>query len=227
MKPTPLRFGLALALLLPCGLLRPGVSPAAHTKAETNPPPADTTQNDQKHDDEFSTPKGALRAYDASLPAGGIDAALAVYHADNDQERRAARALAEVDLATARVQQKVKEKFGPAAVDVFLHAARNVTQKDLDEADVKVDGDRATVIWKSSQPKVPMVKVDGKWRVSVAGVLANLGKDVDVDRLEKTCHEVTRELKRTGEELSAGEYPNLNLLQRAVEQRMYRVLGDE
>ena len=121
----------------------------------------------------------------------------------------------------------MKEKFGPAAVDVFLRAARNATAKDLESADAKVDGDHAVIHWKDKRPSVPMVKVDGKWQVSVAGVLEDLGKDADVDDLQKTCEEVVRELHRTGEELAAGDYPNVNLLERAVQQRMFRVLGEE
>jgi hypothetical protein len=121
----------------------------------------------------------------------------------------------------------VKEKFGPGAVEVILQAARNATLKDLQEATEKIDGDHAVVTWKNNRPPVPMVKVDGKWEVSVSEVLADFGKDADLDDFVRTCGEIAAQLRRTTEEFDAGQYPNVTLLERAVKQRFFRLLGED
>ena len=237
---APVRFSLrpnapcGLAGLLPAvvaaalwGVFVPGISLAAHTKAETEAP-ADPAEPAAPTDAGLrASPKGALRAYDAALPAGGLAAAEAAYFCESGNERRAAHAMAEVDVATSQLQQKVKEKFGPAAVEIVLHAARNATLKDLNEAREKIDGDHAVITWKNNRPPVPMVKVDGKWLVSVSEVLADFGKDADLDSFVQTCGEIAEQLHRTIREFDAGEYPNVTLLERAVQQRFFRLLGEE
>jgi hypothetical protein len=215
---------LALAFSL---LIAPGVSLGAHTKAETEAPadPADAATTPDPG--AFATPKSALRAYDAALPAGGVKAAESAYYFQGDNQRRAARAMAEVDVATSELQQKVKQKFGPAAVEIVLHAARNATIKDLEEATEKIDGDHAVVTWKNNRPAVPMVKVDDKWQISVSEVLADFGKDADLDDFVHTCHDIAAQLHRTTAEFDAGEYPNVTLLERAIRQRFFRLLGED
>jgi hypothetical protein len=234
------------AVLLPamlagafCVFIVPGVSFAAHTKAETETPdsgqPAEAEPAPRPEPAaelkpavaSLATPKGALRAYDAALPAGGLKAAEAAYHCEGDSQRRAAHAMAEVDLATSELQEKVKEKFGPAAVEVILHAARNTSLKDLQEAAEKINGNHATVSWKNNRPPVPMVKVNGKWQVSVSDVLADFGKDADVDAFLQTCGEIATQLRRTTAEFDAGDYPNVTLLERAIQQRFFRLLGED
>ncbi len=190
------------------------------------PAPAEATAKNPA-EEALATPKGALRAYDAALPAGGLKAAEAAYHCDGENQRRAADAMAEVDVATAELQRKVKEKFGDDAVEVILHAARNATTRDLREAAEKIDGDHAVVTWKNNRPPVPMVKVEGKWRVSVSEVLADFGKDVDLDDFVHTCGEIAVQLRRTTAEFDAGDYPNVTLLERALKQRFFRLLGED
>ena len=98
MKEKTFALSIPLALLLACGVCAAGVTSAAHTKAETAPPlEAPAADPDQPvhavrpvHAGELDTPKGALRAYDAALPAGGLDAAASAYHAESDKERRLA-----------------------------------------------------------------------------------------------------------------------------------------
>jgi hypothetical protein len=211
----------------------PRFSLAAHTKAETEDTGPDPASADPSRaaptpaKTVSATPKGALRAYDAALPAGGLEAAVAVYHCEGENQRRAARAMAEVDVATSELQQKVKEKFGPDAVEVVLHAARIASLKDLQEATEKIDGEHAVVSWKDNRPLVPMVKVEGKWEVSVSEVLADLGKDADLDEFVRTCGEIAAQLRRTTDEFEAGQYPNVTLVERAVKQRFYRLLGED
>jgi hypothetical protein len=235
MKPIAMRM--KFTSLLPAVLVAiwvvgsPAISPGAHTKAETEDPstigqtPAGPAEPPAPAPP--ATPKDALRAYDAALPAGGMEAAEAAYYCDGEQQRRAAHAMAEVDVATSQLQKKVKEKFGPAAVEVILHAARNATLDDLRQATEKIEGDHATITWRSNRPAVPMVRVEGKWQVSVALVLADFGKDADLDDFVQTCGQIVTQLHRTTGEFDAGEYPNVTLLERAIRQRFFRLLGEE
>lgn len=189
-------------------------SPASHPT--TKPAPADP-----------STPRGALKAVDKALPAGGLKAALALYHATNDKEKKAARAMAQSDLAAAKLAQLVRQKFGDKAAEDALHAMRQFTPADIDAADETIDDDKATVEWSDDREPLEMVKVDGKWKVSVAELLSGDDADDAIKEVVETNQTLATELEKTGKELEAGEYANFTLLERAIKQRMYRLMGDE
>ena len=211
-------------------LICAGQAFAAHTKAETSDQPESGQKSETTQPGDagaFGTPKGALRAYDAALPSGGMNAATEAYYATTDAERKAADAMAKIDLITSKLQQQTRQKFGSAAADIILHAARNTTDKDLNDAAVKTDGDHATVDFDSNMQPVPMIQVDGKWRISMQKVVQDVGGNQAIDDFVKTCQDVANQLQRTADELSHDQYPNVTLLERAIRQRMYRVLGDE
>jgi len=203
------------------------VARATHTKEETDQPDTDIPANVTAAPAANMSPKATLRAFDAALPAGGMKAAEAAYYCTNDKERRIAHVLAEVDLATARLEHNTRAAFGAAAVDALLHAARNVTLGDLQEADEKIDGDQARIIWKAKLPAVPLIRVDGEWKVSIAALLKDVEPGATIEQIELTERDVAAELQKTADEVKIGKYANATLLQRAVSQRMYRVLGDE
>jgi hypothetical protein len=173
-----------------------------------------------------STPRGALKACDQSLPAGGLAAARQLYYWTDRKHRPAVDAMAKSDLAAARLGKLVREKFGAQAAEDALHAMRQFTAADIDAATETIDGDKASVAWPDDREPLEMVKIDGKWKVSVAAMLA----DADADAIKEvidTNNQLVKELDLTAKELAAGEYANAVLLERAIKQRVFRIMGDD
>jgi len=173
-----------------------------------------------------STPRGALKACDQSLPSGGLNAARQLYHWTDRKHRPAVDAMAKSDLAAARLGKLVRDKFGPQAAEDALHAMRQFTPADIDAATETIDGDKASVAWPDDREPLEMVKIDGKWKVSVAAMLT----DADADTIKEvidTNNQLVKELDLTAKELAAGEYANAVLLERAIKQRVFRIMGDD
>ena len=192
------------------------VVPAVHADAPTTrPAPADP-----------STPRGALKACDKALPAGGLRAARDLYQALSAKERRAANAMARSDLAASKLGKLVREKFGDKAAEDALHAMRQFTSADIDAASEMIDGDKASVEWPDDREPLEMVKVDGKWKVSIAAMLTD-ADDGAVKEVIDTNEQLVKELDLTASELQAGEFANAYLLERAIRQRMFRLMGDD
>src|SRR6185437_8784340 len=174
---------------------------------------------------DLSSPLGALRAYDQALPAGGIKAAISAYQASNPREQQAAEAMAQADLAGAQIELLARQKFGEKAAREVIHAMRQTSPSDFDTAHVKLAGDKATILWSDDRDPLAMVKVDGKWKVSVADLL---GDDQDsLQDLVDTNQAIAKEFQQTARELEQGQYANAYLLERAIKQRLFRVLGED
>ena len=182
----------------------------------TKPAPADP-----------STPRGALKAVDQALPDGGLKAARTLYHVSDEKYRKAANAMAASDLAAAQLAKLVRQKFGDKAAEQALHAMRQFTAADIDAADEQIDGDKATVNWPDDREPLQMIKIDGKWKVSVADLLSGDDGDDAIKEVVETNQQMVKELEKTAKELEAGEYANAVLLERAISQRMFRLLGED
>ena len=209
-----------MKLLTSCvviGLLA-GVCPAADKPASaptTHPVTADP-----------STPLGAIKAYGDALPEGGEKAALNAYTWDNDKQKQAALALAKADVAAARLEKVTREKFGETVSTAVVHAMRRGVDADIEKAQEKIDGDTATIEWADGAEPTDMVKVDGKWKIPIADLISG-DDDQSIKDATDSFNDMARELDRTVEEVRAGRYANAVLLERAVKQRMFRLLGDD
>ena len=134
--------------------------------------------------------RGELKAYGDQLPAGGMKAALTAYHATNERERKLAKSLARADVAAAKLQELTHQKFGQKASDDVVHAMRLPTDTDLADATEKIEGDRATIEWADGRDSLLMVKVNGKWEISVADLLDTDDKD-DESRGGRHCQRLS------------------------------------
>ena len=166
----------------------------------------------------------AIRLYSDALPAGGMKAALAAYHCTKDKEQALAKALARVDLAAAQLEAWAKAKFGDKTAPELDHAMRQASDDDLAASTERVDADRATVTFPNGYGPLEMIKADGKWKVDVAALI---GADDDAAAMAETENAVAEALEHILGKAKSGDYANAYLLNRAVKQQLYRVLGDE
>lgn len=138
---------LLLQLCLPAGLRAEG---------ETDTKPAS------------DSPKAALKAQDAAARTGDIEADLQFYQADGDQQKKLARAIAAGDVAVGRLEKAVANRFGKALAAAAVRAAGTEDAQAIDGAAENVDGDRATIRFANQPVPVPMIRADGRWKVSIA-----------------------------------------------------------
>jgi hypothetical protein len=146
------RFCVAIAMMF----VLAGSASLARAEAESKPA-ADT-----------DSPKAALKSQDAAAKAGNVDADVAFYQADGDQQKKLARALAEGDVAVARLEKAIAQRFGKDLAAAAVRAAGTEDVAAVDAASEKVEGDHATIQFRDQQSAVPMVRVDGKWKVSLS-----------------------------------------------------------
>lgn len=174
---------------------------------------------------ELATPKKALKYFDRMGTDPKIDRATLFYAATTEDEKKVASAFAGVDLALAKLRKRVAARFDRAAGDAIVHALHDVTADDIDAAEEKIDGNTATVSGKNFGDPLPMVKVDGVWKISIKATLAR--STVKPDELIDLCSDIVEAIERTDEEISADKYANPSLLERAVKRRVRGILGGE
>jgi hypothetical protein len=141
------------------------------------------------------SPKGALLAQDAAAQAGDVQADLGCYEAKGEGQQKLAQAIAQGDIALAKLQAAVTKQFGRELGTAVIHAAGTEDAKDIDGAKQKVEGDQATVTFKDNSPPLHMVKVDGKWKISVADMIGE-ATDQQIEKLDRAIAEFTAEVKR-------------------------------
>lgn len=172
--------------------------------------------------------KAALLAWSQQLPAGGVEKALEIYHTETPAERIAARAMAEENLASATLQKLVTDKWGKAACDKIIRALSDESDDDLITADEKKDGDHVVIKFKDrgdDQVPLTMMKVDGKWKLSIAAFL----KDAGATGLElaRFCRDVTTQIDISTREFNAGRYNDVDALAKIVAQRIKAATENE
>jgi hypothetical protein len=154
---------LAIAVLLLGGAT--GVCAESETRPATQP----------------DSPKQALKAQDAAARAGNVDADLSFYRAEDDQQKKLARAIAIGDIAVARLEAAVDRKFGKDSASTVIRAAGSESAAALEAATEKLDGDHATVQFSDTGSSVPMVRAGGKWKIS----LGDWVKDAKPERIDQ------------------------------------------
>ena len=161
---------------------------------------------ESKPADSAKSPKETLRAEDAAAKSGNLEEDLAFYRAGNDQEKKLAHAIAEADVALARLQKAVEQKFGKELGVAVVHAAGAQDVSDIDAAKEKTSGDKATIEWKrkDSQP-ITMVKVDGKWKISLSDLIEGMDAK-EVGELTDAMKQLTAQLGFIAQRVEQNKY---------------------
>jgi hypothetical protein len=174
---------------------------------------------------DLSTPKKALKYFDQIGTDTHVDRATVVYAAKSDDEKKVAKAFAAVDLEMAKLRRMVTNRFDRDAGDRMVHALRDVTADDIDAATESIDGDKATVSGKYFDEPLPMVRVNGAWKISMVDVLSKWGGPPD--ELVKAAEKLTDAIQQTEDEVAADKYANVSLLERALKRRVKKIIGGD
>ncbi|HSU65310.1 MAG TPA: hypothetical protein VLJ39_00435 [Tepidisphaeraceae bacterium] len=149
--------------------------------------------SDTKPAAESDSPRQALKSQDAAARSGDVEADLAFYQADDEQQKALAAAMARGDVAVARLESAVEKRFGKDLAASVARAAGSEDVQSVDRAEEHLTGDHATIQFRDQKSSVPMVRSNGRWKIS----LADWTQDVKADQvkrladgLDKLAHEL-------------------------------------
>jgi hypothetical protein len=141
------------------------------------------------------SPKQALLAQDAAARSGNVDADLEFYQTKGEKQEKLAHVIAEGDVALAKLQDAVAKRFGAELATAVIHAAGTEDARDIEAAEEKIESDQATIEFNDHSTPLRMVKVDGKWKISLSDMVGE-ATDLQLDQLTKNIAEFTSELGR-------------------------------
>jgi hypothetical protein len=195
--------------LVPIALL--GFTAALCAESQTKPTAADS-------------PKGALRAQDSAAKSGDVDADMAFYQAEGEQQKKLAHAIADGDVTVAKLQKAVGERFGKDLAAAAVRAAGTEDAQAIEAATEHVDGDHATVQFQHQASAVPMVRQDGKWKVSL-GEWTKGASSQDVDQLITKLDELAEEINRITDLVAQDKFRSGEGVRDRVQELHDRIFG--
>jgi hypothetical protein len=156
--------------------------------------------------EDATTPRGALRLLNQAMRSGNVALIKELFLTTNAAEVRMVEADAAMAAALARLRAAALQTYGPQGADAVTgdtDAGAADSAARIDSAEVTVNGDVATVVYRDERDS-PFVlkKSDGEWKVPVS----QLGKPLDPAALDerladlaiqqRVVEELTREISR-------------------------------
>jgi len=187
--PHSRRLPFALVMLALCAGAGPLFAPIMAAAAEDRSP-------------DLSTPQSALVAFANALLAGD-NAGIRAAAVGSDEDYHAAEAMGVMVSALRRLSDAAVARYGPDNAISTASANLNLTVA-LRGADVKVDGDVATIVRKDKPAEAVQAKLvrrDGRWRVD----LASLPKQ-DMAQVAAAAPVVDKAANELAAEIAAGRY---------------------
>jgi hypothetical protein len=135
--------------------------------------------------EDAATPKGALRMLNQAMRSGNVALIKQLFLTTNAAETRMVDADAAMAAALARLRAAALQAYGPQGADAVTgdtDAGAADSAARIDSADVTVEGDIATVVYRDEKDS-PFVlkKSEGQWKVPVS----QLGKPLDPAGLDE------------------------------------------
>jgi hypothetical protein len=170
-------------------------------------------------------PKEQLIEWQKTFASMDVDTAMPAYHTESDAEVALARVIADWAITESKVQGAVRDKWGAAVESAFAHVNDTDTMEDDQSSTVEIDGDRATISFKSTTiDPLPMILVDGQWRMDVHAMSQKLGKDVAAT--EKYDYQATSLLNDAAKDIASEKYPNAAAFLNDFQQKMDKLSVD-
>lgn len=185
---------LAMLLVALCGLLLMiGTSRAQPTTAPTTQMAADPT-----------TPKGTLTLLARATASGDSASVRSLLHVTTPQEEKLADILMDRNDVNVKFKAAATKAFGEEVANQIAPNAVDEEQR-IERAEVKIDEDKATVKLDEESDPVSLVKVDGKWKLTLAALTAGIpAAEIDV-RLDQ-MNMLSSVVKEATTELNEGKY---------------------
>jgi hypothetical protein len=169
-----------------------------------------------------TTPKGMLVMLARATQAGDSAAIRNLFHYDSPLEQKLVEAIAEHVEARTKIRNAAVKAFGQEVADQI--ASNTIDEDRIRTAEVKVEGDKATVRIPNDPQILSLVKVDGQWKMSVSPMTKGRSKDEVEQQLEqmKILAGIVRE---TAGELEQGKYTTPQQLDDAIRGKRARAMA--
>ncbi len=128
------------------------------------------------------------------------------YEATTPLEKEFARSASDYAIEVTRVELAVRKRWGRKEDDRFVHGIGEKTDDDIRAADFKVDGDKATVLYKGdAEPAVSFVRINGVWKYDVHADVKDRTDD-EVKDWTKQNESVAKKIAPYAAKVEKGEY---------------------
>jgi len=161
-----------------------------------------------------TTPKGALKMLSRATQAGETGTLKGLFHATTPQQQKIVDSMIDRAEVFAKFRAALVSKFGEDAATKLTDtsaADEASAEARIEQAAVKVDNDKASVVMKSDVPGDPdpdpmqMVKVDGKWKLPMATMTE--GMDVAaVDSGLRRMKLISEAVTQTTADVTSGKF---------------------
>jgi hypothetical protein len=116
---------------------------------------------------EASTPKEAAKLMAEAIENGDKDQYIAQYDATTEDQKEFMGASFDMAQAMLEFHKKMKDAYGDE-----YKGDMPINTDDVDKADVKIDGDKATLKMPGQRTGMDLVKKDGAWKIDVGEKIA-------------------------------------------------------
>ncbi len=170
-----------------------------------------------------TTPKATLKSLAIATQTADRATLRACFHAADATEEKIADLTADVAVALTRLRDAARSRFGDAGAKEFNGNIPDAAHLERIEAAVEaIDADTATVTVKTAENRAELmhlVRIDGKWKLSVAKFVAGLKPDEVTGKLS-AMRLTGRLLADLTGEVTAGKYKSAQLASEALRRKI-------
>lgn len=166
---------------------------------------------------DISSPKAAVKTFISAIARGDASSAKAAAIAD-DKQAKVIEAMAAMFPGMVKLHDAAAQKFGAEQAKDLEGPIAIIA--NVDKAEEKIDGDKATVTVKGANKPVALKKVDGGWKVDMAGMSSP--DDAEMTKMAPIMGKVAGEV---ADDIKAGKFKDMNEAQQAMGKKMAAAAG--
>ena len=167
-------------------------------------------------------PAGAMKQFYEAMEANDAARVRTSFYTATAQETALADAYADQLTAARTLGEALKQKYGATGDALSKGIPLREEIAALDKAEVKVDGDKATLKLPDQQRPLHLVKVNGSWRIAIADYAGATPANIAVQT--KVLSEMAGIFDSVAADVTAGKFPGAAEAQRALQQKLQVVL---
>lgn len=168
------------------------------------------------------SPQGGLKVFYEALAANDVAALRGALDAQNEPEKQLADAFAAQISAAKALGEALKTKFNNGGDALTKGMPVRDELAKLESAQVKIDGESATVQLGENARPLRMVRSDGRWRVSIMDYAGATPQSVAVQAAVQK--DMATAFNAIAADVMADKYATPQDAQRALQQKMQSVL---
>ena len=169
---------------------------------------------------DLSTPRSAATVFTRALEAGDVETAKSAAYAGGLEVEWVA-AMARAMSGMRQLVTAAEQKFGEDAQSLVAGKQTLRLSGTLADAQVELNGDRATVVSSGDGARFPMKRIDGKWKIDV-GLLT---RGEDISDIVKQLNVIADVTPRLSKDVEAGKYKTIRDVRRELSRAVAEAVG--